>query len=222
MSLNELSSLLRMNLRLVIAVPLALALLTGIYCWGFMPNVYTAEVSIYALAKASVNDGSGNSVTYNDLSASQLLANDFAELARNDQIQEDTARALGLPNLNDFQISIKSSSTTRLIKVDVTAEDPSMAASVANELTSQIGQTATRVMDLDAVNVINPAKTPKEPSGPERLKYTLLAIPVGFFITVAVLILRDILDTRIHSGSEIEDMLGVSVIGHVPVSKEGR
>ena len=219
MSLNELSSLLRMHLRLVIAIPVTLALLTGIYCWGFMPDVYTAEVSIYALAKTAVNDGNGNSVTYNDLSASQLLANDFAELARNDQLLEDTARALGLADLDDYEISIKSSSTTRLIKVDVTAEDPKMAASVANELTAQIGQTATRVMDLDAVNVINPAKTPIQPSGPERLKYTILTLPVGFFLTVAVLILRDLLDTRVHSGSEIEDMLGVSVIGHVPVSK---
>ena len=219
MSLNVLSNLLRTHLRLLIAIPVTLALLTGIYCWGFMPDVYTAEVSIYALAKTAVNDGNGNSVTYNDLSASQLLANDFAELARNDQLLEDTARALGLADLDDYEISIKSSSTTRLIKVDVTAEDPKMAASVANELTAQIGQTATRVMDLDAVNVINPAKTPIQPSGPERLKYTILTLPVGFFLTVAVLILRDILDTRVHSGSEIEDMLGVSVIGHVPVSK---
>ena len=150
MSLNDLTSILRMHLRLVIAIPVALALLTAAYCWGFMPNVYTAEVSIYALAKTAVNDSNGNSVTYNDLSASQLLANDFAELARNDQILEDTARALGLTDLDDFEISIKSSSTTRLIKVDVTAEDPEMAAGVANELTAQIGQTATRVMDLDA------------------------------------------------------------------------
>jgi len=219
MSLNDLTSILRMHLRLIIAIPVALALLTAVYCWGFMPNVYTAEVSIYALAKTAVSDGSGNSVTYNDLSASQLLANDFAELARNDQILEDTARAMGLTDLDDFEISIKSSSTTRLIKVDVTAEDPEMAAGVANELTAQIGQTATRVMDLDAVNVINPAKVPAHPSGPERLKYTVLSLPVGFFLTVAVLILHDILDTRVHSGSEIEEMLGVSVIGHVPVSK---
>ena len=220
MSLNELSSLLHVHLRLVIAIPLALALMTATYCWGFMPNMYTAEVSIYALAKTAVSDNNGNSVTYNDLSASQLLANDFAELARNDQLQEDTARALGLEDLDDFRISIKSSSTTRVIKVDISAEDPRMAASVANELTAQISQTAIRVMDLDAVSVINPARIPTEPSGPARMKYTILSLPVGFFLTVAVLILRDILDTRVHSGSEIEDMLGISVIGHVPVSKE--
>lgn len=220
MSLTELSSLLRAHLRLVIAIPLMLALLTASYCWGVMPNMYTAEVSIYALAKTAINDSNGNSVTYNDLSASQLLANDFAELARNDQLQEDTARALGLEDLDDFRISIKSSSTTRVIKVDISAEDPKMAASVANELTAQISKTATRVMDLDAVNVINPARVPTEPSGPSRLKYTILSLPVGFFLIVAALILHDILDTRVHSGSEIEDMLGISVIGHVPVSKE--
>lgn len=220
MSLGELIDLLRLHLRLVIAIPVALALCTCVFCWGFMPDVYTAEVSIYALAKTSMNDSSGNSVTYNDLSASQLLANDFAELAQNDQIRESTARALGLPNLDGCEVSIKSSSTTRVIKVGVTAENPQMAANVANELTSQIGQTATRVMDLDAVNVINPAKAPIKPSGPARKKYAILSLPVGFLIAVAIVILRDILDTRVRGGSEIQDMLGVSVIGHVPVSKE--
>ena len=222
MSLSELIDLLRSHLRFIVVVPIVLALLTCLFCWGFMPDVYTAEVSIYALAKTSMNDSNGNAVTYNDLSASQLLANDFAELAQNDQIREDTARSLGLANLDGCEVNIKSSSTTRVIKVGVTAEDPQLAADVANELTSQISQTATRVMDLDAVNVINPAKAPVEPSGPARAKYVAISLPIGFLIAVAIVILRDILDTRIHSGSEIEDMIGVSVIGHVPVSKEGR
>ena len=219
MSLSELIDLLRAHLRFIVVIPVVLALFTCLFCWGFMPDVYTAEVSIYALAKTSMNDSSGNSVTYNDLSASQLLANDFAELAQNDQIREDTARSLGLTNLDGCEVNIKSSSTTRVIKVGVTAEDPRLAADVANELTSQISQTATRVMDLDAVNVINPAKAPTQPSGPARKKYAVISIPVGFLLAVAIVILRDILDTRVHSGSEIEEMLGVSVIGHVPVSK---
>lgn len=220
MSLSELIDLLRVHLRFVITVPVLLALFTCFFCWGLMPDVYTAEVSIYALAKTSMTDAGGNSVTYNDLSASQLLANDFAELARNDQLREDTARSLGLSDLDGCEVSIKSSNTTRVIKVGVTAEDPRLAANVANELTSQISQTATRVMDLDAVNVINPAKIPSEPSGPARMKYAVLSLPIGFLLAVAIVILRDILDTRVHSGSEIEDMLGISVIGHVPVSKE--
>ena len=218
MSLSELMDLLRVRARFVIAVPVVLALVTAVYCWGVMPDVYTAEVSIYALAKSTMNDANGNSVTYNDLSASQLLANDFAELVRNDQTQEDTARALGLQSLEGCDINIKASNTTRVIKVDVTAEDPQLAANVANELTTQISNTATRVMDLDAVNVINPAKVPSKPSGPARRKYTLIALPVGFFLAVAGVILRDLLDTRVYTGAEIEDLLGISVIGHVPVS----
>ena len=218
MNLYELMDLLRVHKRVIIAVPVVLALITGSYCWGVMPDVYTAEVSIYALAKSAMNDTNVSSVTYNDLNASQLLANDFAELACNDQIQEDTARALGLSSLEDCDININASNTTRVIKVDVTAEDPQMAADIANELTAQISNTATRVMDLDAVNVINPAKVPSKPSGPARRKYTLIAFPVGFFLTVIGVLLRDLLDTRVYNGSEIEDLLGVSVIGHVPAS----
>lgn len=220
MSLNRLIQLFKNHVVVLIALPLCCALVTAAFSWGFLENEYTAAVSIYALAKSSTVDSVEN-VTYNDLSASQMLANDFAEIARNDQIIEDTAKALGLDNLNGYEIDVTSSNSTRIIKLSVVGSNPVQVARIANEMTNQLSVVATRVMDLDAVNVINPAKIPDEPSGPPRLRYTALSIPVGFLLAVGYVVLHDILDTRIHSGSEIEDMLGVSVIGHVPVS-DGR
>jgi capsular polysaccharide biosynthesis protein len=211
--------LLRNRVRFLVAVPLGFALVVAGVSLGLMQDEYTAEVSIYALAKSTAVD-TADSVTYNDLSASQMLANDFAEIAKNDQIIEDTAKALGLDDLSDYDINVTSSNTTRIIKLTVVGHDRVQVARIADEMTNQLGEAAMRVMDLDAVNVVNPARVPTEPRGPPRVRFTILSLPVGFLLAVAIVILRDILDTRVHSGSEIEDMLGISVIGHVPVSKE--
>lgn len=199
-------------------LPLLVAIATGVASWVFLPDMYTAEVSIYALAKSTGSSDATGDVTYSDLNASQLLANDFAELAKNEQIREATAQNLGLQSLSDFDIDIKSSSTTRIIKVDVTAQDPTDAAAVANELTDQLGQTATRVMDVEAVNVINAAQVPVYPSGPPRLRFVLISIPLALLVVILVLVIRAKVDTRIHGGSDVEDLLGVSVIGHVPTA----
>jgi len=218
-TLAKLLDLFRTNWRLMVIGPLITCLITCIYAWGFMPDVYTAEISIYALTRTDGESLSNETVTYYELNASQMLANDFAEFAKDEQTLENTAHTLGLKNLDGYTIDINSSPTTRIIKMDVTGQDPVVAASIANELTKQIGETAVRVMNIQAVNVINEARVPKVPSGPHRLRYAAISIPVGFLLAVAIVILRDILDTRVHSGSEIEEMLGVSVIGHVPVSK---
>ena len=222
MTLLELLSLLRKRLGLVIALPVACALITALYCWGVMPNEYKAETSIYALTKSSTSDRPDEAVTSSDLSASQMLANDFAELAKNDQIRDDTAQAIGLTSLADFDIDVSSSTSTRVIKVAVTGKDPESAALVANKLTDEIGQTAVRIMNVEAVNVVSEAKAPTSPSGPPRMLYTLVAFLAGLAVAVAIVVVMDMLNTTIRTDAEAMELLEAPVIGRFPLDKGGR
>ena len=222
MTLLELLALLRKHITLVVALPLVCAFVTAVYCWGVMPNEYTAEVSIYALSKNASNSKPEEAVTYSDLQSSQLLANDFAELAKNDQIRENTAASLGMEDLSGYKISVTSSTTTRILKVEVTGRNPEDAALIANKLATEIGQTAVRVMGIEAVNVVNEAQVPTEPSGPQRALYTLVALLAGLFIAVAIVVLRDMLDTTVRSAEDIEELLNVPVVGRFPYEKKGK
>ena len=139
MTLLELLALLRKHLQLVIIVPLACAFVTAAYCWGVMPNEYTADVSIYALTKNTSQTTSEDSVSYSDLQSSQLLANDFAELAKNEQVRANTAASLGMDSLSGYDISVTSSTTTRILKVEVTGQDPEYAALISDLLKTQPG-----------------------------------------------------------------------------------
>lgn len=222
MTLLELLALLRKHIGIVVALPIACALITALYCWGVMPNEYTAEVSIYALTKSAGQSATEDGVTYSDLQSSQLLANDFAELAKNDQVRESTAESLGMDNLNGYDISVTSSTTTRILKVQVTGRVPDDTALIANKLATEIGETAVRVMGIEAVNVVNAAETPTEPSGPRRALYTLVALLAGLFLAIAIVVLRDMLDTTVRSADDIEELLGVPVVGRFPYEKKGR
>ena len=222
MTLLELLSLLRKHLSLVIALPIVCAICAAAYCWGFLPNEYTAETSIYALTKTSANtEASTGVVTSSDLSASQMLANDFAELAKNDQIQNETAQSIGLENLKDYKIGVNSSNSTRIIKVSVTGRNPESCAVVANELAGEIGETAVRIMNIEAVNVVSEAKAPVSPSGPRRALYTLVALAAGLFAAIAIVVVRDMLDTTIRSDEEAIELLETPVIGRFPLDKGG-
>ena len=222
MTLLELLALLRKHLTLVVALPIACALIAAAYCWGFMPNEYTAEVSIYALTKNTSQTTSEDGVTYSDLQSSQLPANDFAELAKNAQVRANTAAALGMEDLSGYDISVTSSTTTRILKVQVTGSDPENAALIANKLATEIGETAVRVMGIEAVNVVNEAQTPTQPSGPRRALYTLVALLAGLFAAIAIVVLRDMLDTTVRSAEDVEELLGVAVIGRFPYEKKGK
>ena len=222
MTLLELLSLLKQKLTLVISLPVACALLAAAYCWGFMPNEYTAQTAVYALATAGgQGDRAGDEVTATALSASQMLANDFAELVKNEQLQAATAGALGLDSLHDYDISVVSSTTTRIIKVSVTGTDPGSVALVANKLAEELGETAVRIMNIEAVNIINEAKTPVSPSGPRRSLYTAVAFMAGLFAAVAIVVIMDMLNTSVRSDVEAEELLEAPIIGRFPVFKGG-
>jgi capsular polysaccharide biosynthesis protein len=219
MTLLELFQLLRKHIRWVIIVPVICALVTAVICFAFLPNEYTASTSVYVLSKSSDTE---NSISNTELTASQMLTNDVAELITSDRVESDTARAVGLSSLDDFDISVESSTSTRVITISVTGKDAEGAAKVANGLAQDVSAVAQEVMNVQSVNVIDEAVAPSSPSGPNRILYTIVAFLVGLFAVIVVVVILDSLNTRVRSSEEAEQLIGLPVIGRIPSMKGER
>ena len=218
MTLLELFKLLRKHLALVIVLPIVLAVATAGVSWGFLDNQYTSKVSVYVL-NSKEKEGTANTTVYNDLTASQLMANDIATLAKSDTVQEKTAQSLGMESLKGYKISVESSTTTRVIDISVTAEKAEAASIVANEIAKVLSTVAQQVMGVESVNVVDQAKVPVEPSGPSRAMYTAVAFLAGIFLAVAIVVVLDMVNTRVRNPEEAEELLGLPVIGRIPTIK---
>lgn len=218
MTLLELFKLLRKHLALVIVLPIVLAVATAGVSWGLLDNQYTAKVSVYVL-NSKEKEGTANTTVYNDLTASQLMANDIATLAKSDTVQEKTAQSLGMESLKGYKISVESSTTTRVIDISVTAEKAEAASIVANEIAKVLSTVAQQVMGVESVNVVDQAKVPVEPSGPSRAMYTAVAFLAGIFLAVAIVVVLDMVNTRVRNPEEAEELLGLPIIGRIPTIK---
>lgn len=219
MTLLELFQLLKKHLQLVVALPLACALIMAIASFAVMHNTYTARTSMYILAASSPESQSAN---YSDLTASQLIANDVATLLKSDRVEAEAARTLGLEDLSDYEVCVTSETTTRVISISVTGPDAEGAAAVANEMAKQVSVVAQDVKMADSINVIDEAVAPEAPSGPNRPLYVAVALMGGLFLAVAVVVLQDMLDTRIRGAEEVEELLGITVVGRIPAMKGGK
>lgn len=219
MTLLELLQLIRRNLKLVVILPVVLALFAAVFCWGFLQNQYTASTSIYALTKLDANTEA--STSYTDLTGSQLLANDLAKLAADEQLQKKVASQMDMVDLEGYDVAVESSTTSRVMSISVTGPSASTAAVIANKMAQEIGNTAKAVMDVKAVNVVSKAQAPEEPSGPKRLLYVAVAFLAGLFIAIAIIVLLDMLNTRIRNEQEAVELLGVPVIGRFPEARGG-
>ena len=216
MTLLELFQLLKKHLQLVITLPVVCAIAMGIVSFVAMDNTYTATTSMYILAKT---DDSGQ-MSYNDLSASQMLSNDIATLLDSDSVKSGAANELGLTDLDDYKVSVSSETTTRVITLSVTGTDAKETAKVAKAMASSVSTVAQNVGAAQSINVID--ETPEAPSGPKRMLYVAVAFLAGIFIAVAYVVLADMLNTRIRGAEEAEELLGIPVVGRIPAMKGGK
>ncbi len=218
MTLLELLQLLKKHLTLVVALPVICAVVMALFSIIGMRDTYTASTSMYVLATSAESTTSALS---SELSASQMLTNDVATLIQSDRVLNDAADSLGLENLDDYDISVTSETTTRVITLSVTGKDAEGAANVANALAESVSGVAQEVMEIQSVNVIDQAPTPEAPSGPNRLLYVAVAFVAGLFVAVAIVVLMDVLNTRVRGAEEVEQMLGIPVIGRIPAMRGG-
>lgn len=218
MTLLELTQLLRKRLKVVIALPLVCALAAAVFCFGFMPDTYTSSTSMYVLTKSADEQGS---VSNADLSASQMLTNDVASLITSDRVLKDAAASVNMKSLADYDIKVTSETTTRVLSVSVTGADAQSTSIIANALAKSVSKVAQDVMDVQSVNVIDEAAVPEDPSGPNRALYTLIALFGGLFVAIALVVLRDMMNTKVRGADDLEKLLDLPVIGRIPSVKGG-
>lgn len=222
MTLLELLQLVRKHLKLTVLLPVFCALAAGAYSFLFMANEYTATTDVYVLSTSSSSGTDAQGPTNTDLTASQMLTNDVAQIIQSDRVERDTAEQLQMSSLHGYDISVTSETTTRVIQLSVTGHDAPSCAAIANALVENASEAAREVMEVESINPIDQADTPEQPSGPNRLMYTVVAFLAGLFLAVAIIVLMDMLNTRIRNAEDAEATLGVPVIGRIPAMKEGK
>ena len=219
MTLLELFRLLKKHLQIVVLLPIACALVVGLYSVVFVRNQYTATSSMYVLAQ---NDSSNSNSLYSDLNASQMLTNDVAKLLKSDRIINQVGSEVGIEELKGYSVSVTSETTSRVITLSVTGPDPQTAADIVNRMVEDVSGVAQSVMNIESVNPVDMAQAPEKPSGPNRLLYTLVAFVAGLFAAIAIVVVSDMLNTKVRGSEDLEELIDVPIIGRIPNVQGGR
>lgn len=69
------------------------------------------------------------------------------------------------------------------------------------------------------MNIIDESKVPEKPSGPPRLMYTLATFLIVLFLTLLLVLFRDVLDTTIKSREDLLEVIKSPVLSTVPKAR---
>jgi len=186
------------------ALILVVSMLSAAFALGgtflFMTPKYQSSAMLY-VNNSSLDVGS-TKIDLSDLNASKSLAETYSVI-----LKSRTTLQLIIDKMNleyDYKVLGKMISTdrvegTEVFRVTVTSTDADEAMKIANCIVEVLPNRINSIMEGSNVKIVDTAIVEDTIVSPSYKKNTLLGAVLGFLITAAILIIRHLFDTTIHS-----------------------
>lgn len=216
--LVELIGVLMSRLWMIVLFGALAGAFTYLMCVYVITPQYESTTKMYI-----INRQSNETLTYSDLQTGTQLTKDYQELVTSRPVLEQVRRDLSLDLENKelkAKISVTVPTDTRIVTITVEDSNPEMAKAMADAIRNSASEHIAAVMNTEAVNVVEYADLPIEPSSPKVLRNTVIGGAGGAFFAIVIIILIYIMDDTIKNPDDIEHYLHVSVLGSIPYVDE--
>ncbi|MFY9176638.1 MAG: Wzz/FepE/Etk N-terminal domain-containing protein [Caldicoprobacterales bacterium] len=220
LDLREILQIIYKKLWFIILITLVCVISSGIISFFVLDKVYEASTTL--MVSKTREDQSSN-LQYNDILMNQKLVKTYSEIVKSNRVLEKVIEQLGL-NMTTADlrnsIQVQSVSDTEIIRISVQDKDPNFATELANSIAVVFMGEIGSIMKMDNVQFIDPAKVPVNPIKPRPLFNVAIAAVLGMMISVFIVFLVEYFDNTIKSIDDIENKLGLPVLGSIPAFDE--
>ena len=182
---------------------------------------YSSTTKVYVVNQKKDD----KAITTQDVQLGSLLVKDYKEIILSNKVMEDAADKSGTGlTAKELakKVSVDAPKDTRIISITVRDKDPQVASELANTVKEVSADQIKEVTKIEDVTTLEEAKAATYPSSPNIPKNGILATVLGFIIAVAGVVLFELLDDRIKRAEDIEDGMGLVLLGVVPDTKIGK
>ena len=190
----------------------------GLWFQKPMYNSYTTIVLTRTDNDSTTTDGTG--ITQSDVLLNQNLVSTYREIIKSKRILNQVINNLDLNISTDElekNISVTSEKDTEVIKISVNSSNPTDAKDIANEIERVFSNEIISIYNIKNITIIDYAEEDTTPYNINVPKQIILAFLIGFILACAVIFVTFYFDTTIKSSEEIENKLGLPVLGVVPL-----
>ncbi|KDR94601.1 capsular exopolysaccharide family [Peptoclostridium litorale DSM 5388] len=186
---------------------------------------YVSEPEYSSYTTLMVNKARGDNENYIDYESyiiSQKLVDTYAVVAKSETVMERTIKNLNLrvsPQKLLKKVKIDQVDETEVLKISASSTDPALAAAIANEIAQVFKEEIFRIMNDENVRVIDYAKIPAVPSKPDKILNMAAGVFFGIMGGLLVVYVLEYFDNAVRSAEDIQNGIGISVIGSVPKLK---
>lgn len=206
----------------VVILILALLGAAGGYVYAqSMPSMYRSTSSAYASAAY----GESTSELVQGSTYVQNLVQSYALIAKSPYVLQ--------PVINDLDLDMTVAQLARTVTADtplntvvvdisVVNSDPELARAIADGIAKSLADAVANISPKDAqqassvqLTIISPASSPVNPVSPDTRLITGLGAAIGILLGLAWAVLRELVDTRIRSNTDIEAVTDLPLLAEI-------
>ncbi|HEL1980700.1 TPA: capsular biosynthesis protein CpsC [Streptococcus suis] len=202
---------------LILLTAVLTAGLAFVYSSFLVTPQYDSTTRIYVVSQ-NVEAGAG--LTNQELQAGTYLVKDYQEIILSQDVLTQVATELNLKESLKEKISVSIPVDTRIVSISVRDADPNEAARIANSLRTFAAQKIVEVTKVSDVTTLEEAVPAEEPTTPNTKRNILLGLLAGGILATGIILAMEVLDDRVKRPQDIEEVMGLTLLGVVPDSKK--
>ncbi len=165
---------------------------------------YSSNISMYVTN--TTNTSSGN-INYNDIYASQKLADTYIVVLEDPSVFEQVCNKLHTSmTVGQLRkvVSFNSVNETEVIKITAVTSDPELSAEICNTYGDIAPEVLQRVFKAGSVEIIGKAKVATSPSSPNLFTNSFIGAAVGVFAAFIIVVIKSLFDVTVQSEEELK------------------
>ena len=204
----------------IVLVALVFAIAAFGYSAFLAKKEYQSTSRIYVVSRQNQDN---NALTNSDLQAGSYLVKDYREIILSQNVLTQAIEELKLdmtPAELSKKISVSVPTDTRILSITAKDGDPKEAARIANGLRNVAAEKIIAVTKVSDVTTLDEAEVPQTPSSPNIRRNVLLGFIAGAGLMVVLMVVVEVLDDRVKRPEDIEELMGLTLLGIVPDIKK--
>ncbi|CEG22022.1 Capsular polysaccharide type 8 biosynthesis protein cap8A [Planococcus massiliensis] len=220
-SLQELFTTLKKRLVLIIALTVIAVIIAGVVSYTLLTPIYQTSTQILVNQEQT----EATQLTNQNIQTDLQLINTYSVIIKSPAILDQVAQQLDLgltaEQLNS-KITVSNAENSQVVNVSVEDADPAIAVDIANTTADVFQNEILELMSVDNVSILSPAMLKEDPTPikPNPMLNMAIAAVIGLMLGVGIAFLLEYLDTTIKSDQDIEDVLGIPVLGMISPIEE--
>ena len=203
----------------IILLVILFAIIGAIYTIGFITPMYTSSTTLVLATSGSENtQDATNSITATDVTLNSKLVSTYSELVKSKKVLRQVIANLNIDVEEEElrkNITVSSVKDTELIEITVSNKNSEYSAQIANEIAKVFSEEVNEIYNINNIHVVDEAEIAENPSNINISKNVIIFAFVGIVISIAYVLVANMLDTTVKSAEEIEKDYGLPVISAI-------